>query len=475
MISDLHWKPVSELAAGLRAGDFSCRELVQAYLDRIDALDDRIHAFVTVAADQALAAGDQVDRQLARGDALPPLAGIPLGVKDSIPTQDIRTTANSRVLEHWVPESDAAAVRRLRAAGAIILGKTNLNEFGWALPADDDLAPPTRSPWNPELAAIGSSTGSGAAVAAGFCAAAIGTDGGGSVRLPAGQNGLIGLKPTHGRVSRLGMDASSMSEISPLSRTVTDAALMLTAMSGYEPDDPLSWPVAPPDYAAGLHGDIRGLKIGVPWTYIASTEPEPEVTAAFAAGLDALGSRGVEIVDVTIPGLADARAANFIVLNAEAYADHAATLRAHPDRYGPSALRYHWMGAFLTAADYLNAKRVGRRIRHLVQEQFTSLQALATPTSPVVTAEAARRPGAHRKGANAAFTAPFNLTGHPAVSVPAGMSAATGLPIGMQLIGPLYSEESLLQLAFAHEQATNWSSRHPTLGVDALRPVTEPA
>lgn len=473
MISDLHWKSMSELAAGLRAREFSGRELVQTYLDRISALDDRVHAFVTVAAEEALRAGDLVDQRLARGDAVPPLAGIPIGIKDSIPTRDIQTTANSRVLEQWVPELDAAAVRRLRAAGAIVLGKTNLNELGWALPADDDLVPPTRSPWNLELAAIGSSTGSGAAVAAGFCAAAIGTDSGGSVRLPAGQNGLIGIKPTHGRVSRLGMDASSISEISPLARTVTDAALLLTALSGYEPDDPLSWPVEPPNYASGLHGDVRGLKIGVPWTYIASTEPEPEVTAAFADGLDALRSCGAKIVDVTIPGLADARAANFIVLNAEAYADHAPTLRAHPDQYGPSALRYHWMGAFLTAADYLNAKRVGRRIRHLVQEQFTSLYALVTPTSPVVTAEAARRPGAHRKGVNAAFTAPFNLTGHPAVSIPAGMSAATGLPIGMQLTGPLYGEETLLQLAYAHEQATNWSSLHPTLDVGRLTSATE--
>ena len=473
MESPLYWQSVSALATGLRGRAFSCRELVQTYLDRIDALDGRVRAFVTVARDEALAEADGVDQRIAAGEALPPLAGIPIGVKDSIPARGIRTTANSRVLEHWVPEADAAPVRRLREAGAIILGKTNLNEFGWALPQETDLFPPTQNPWNPERAAIGSSTGSGAAVAAGFCAAALGTDGGGSTRLPAGQNGLIGIKPTHGRVSRLGMDAVSISEISPLARTVTDAALLLTAMSGYEIGDPASWPMPTPDYAGMLQLDMRGVRIGVPRSYIATVELEPEVEAAFADALDQFRSLGAEIVDVTIPGLPDTRAANFVVLNSEVYADHATTLRTQPDKYGRSAFRYHWMGAFLTAADYLNAQRVGRRIRGLVQEQFSNVAALATPTSPVVTSEAARQPGAHRRGTNASFTAPFNLTGHPAISIPAGISASTGLPIGVQLVGPLYGEEILFQLGYAHEQATDWSSKHPQLDVEMLSPVAD--
>ena len=458
MSEPLHERSLIDLATALRARGLSSRELVQHYLERIRAFDGRFNAFVTVAEEQALPLADETDRRLQAGEALPPLAGIPIAVKDSIPTAGIRTTANSRLLECWIPHADAIAIRRLRDAGAIVLGKTNLNEFGWALPAENDLTPPSRNPWNPEYAAIGSSSGSGAAVSAGFCAAAIGTDGGGSARLPAGQNGLVGIKPNHRRVSRSGMDDSSISEICPMTRTVADAALMLATMAGYERDDWQSWPEPVPAYAEHLTADVRGWRIGIPRRDIEAAGPEAEVADAFEAGLDGLRRLGVELVDVVIPGLADARAANFVVLNVEAHAAHLPTLRAKPERYGHSALVYHWMGGFLTATDYLNAKQIGLRVRGLVEEQFQDVRALVTPTSPVVTAEAARRPESHRRGANAAFTSPFNLTGHPAISVPAGISASTGLPIGFQFVGPLFDELTLFQLAHAYERITPWST-----------------
>lgn len=456
-------RSLTDLASQLRGGELSSQALVQACLTRIGSFDQQLHAFITVAAEQALALAEEADRQLGTGNDLPPLTGLPIAVKDSIPTRGLRTTANSRLLEHWVPESDAAAIARLRAAGAIIIGKTNLNEFGWSLPADQDLVPPPRNPWNPEYQAIGSSSGSGVAAAAGFCTAAIGTDGGGSARLPAGQHGLVGIKATHGRVSRLGMDASSMSEISPLTRTVADAATLLTIMSGYEAGDPHGWPVPPPPFANQLDADVRGWRIGVPWSHIEAADLEPEVAAAFQAGLDEVRRLGAETVAVDLPDLADARAANFIVLNAEGYTEHATSLRRDGDRYGASARRYRWMGAFLSAADYLNAKRVGRQARAAVEGCFREVRALVTPTSPVVTAEAARRPGSHRKGHNATFTAPFNITGHPAISIPCGMSTSTGLPIGLQLVGALYDETSLFQLAHAYEQATPWRTMRPPL------------
>ncbi|MGH2559737.1 MAG: amidase, partial [Thermomicrobiales bacterium] len=259
-----HERSLTDLAASLDARELTSRELVDLYLERIRSFDRRFNAYVTVAEEEAVRQADETDRRRRTGEVLPPLAGIPIAVKDSIPTAGIRTTANSRLLEHWVPDEDAAAIRQLRDAGAIVLGKTNLNEFGWALPAESDLTPPARNPWNPSYAAIGSSTGSGAAVAAGLCAAAIGTDGGGSARLPAGQNGLAGIKPTHRRVSRLGMDDSSISEICPMGRTVADVALMLTAMAGYEEQDWQSWPEPCPSFSEQLTADVRGWRIGVP-------------------------------------------------------------------------------------------------------------------------------------------------------------------------------------------------------------------
>jgi aspartyl-tRNA(Asn)/glutamyl-tRNA(Gln) amidotransferase subunit A len=342
-----------------------------------------------------------------------------------------------------------------------VLGKTNLNEFGWALPTDDDLVPTAKNPWNPEYAAIGSSSGSGIAVAAGFVPGAIGTDGGGSTRLPAGQHHLVGIKATHELVSRTGMDNSLISEISPMARTVADTALLLSVMagSGTEP---------PPDYLARLETTIDGWRLGVPRRLIESAGLEPDVADAFAETLENLRSLGAELVDIELPGMAQARAANFVVLNAQAFAEHEVSLRRHPELYGQSARVYHWMGAFLSASDLLDAQVIRRRVQELVQDIFADVRAIVTPTSPVVTAEAARKPEAHRRGSNAVFTSPFNLTGHPAMSVPGGFSVSTGLPIGIQLVGPLFDELTLFQIGHAIERASNWSERRilePTVAV----------
>jgi Asp-tRNA(Asn)/Glu-tRNA(Gln) amidotransferase A subunit family amidase len=206
---------------------------------------------------------------------------------------------------------------------------------------------------------------------------------------------------------------------------------------------------------------LSGWRIGVPKKYVATAPVEPEVQQSFDDGLKALERLGAIIIDLEIPGLAEARMTNFVVLNAEAYTEHAVSLRAHPEKYGHSAYVYHWGGAFLSASDYLNAKEAGRQFRQIVQSQFDSVRAIALPTSPFVSSEAARRPGIHRTGIGACFTSPFNLTGHPALSVPCGISSI-GLPMGMQLIGPLFDELSLLQISFAYEQATEWHTLHPS-------------
>lgn len=465
MRPELAFASISELAAALRAGDVTATELVQGYVERIRATDSTLRSFITVAEEQALAAAAEADKAFREGRAQNLLTGIPIAVKDNINVAGMPLTNNSRVMAEYVPTTDAPPIRNLRAAGAIILGKTNLNEFGWALPNEQDLKPTPFNAWNPKYAAVGSSSGSGAAAAAGLCAAAVGTDGGGSSRLPAGQSNLIGLKATHGRISRYWQDSSTISEICAMTRTVLDTAIMLNEMVSYEPDDPQSSPMPKPDYVAELEADISGWRVGVPRKYVESAPLEPSIRQAFEDALQVLARLGVEVVDVSIRGLAEARAANFVVLNGETFVKHQQSMRATPELYGRSAYLYHLQGAFVAASDYVAAKIMGAKVREIVSRTLREnrLRALVTPTTAFVTAERARQPGQHGKGVNASFTAPFNLTGQPALSMPAGFDAETGIPIGVQLVGANYDELSLLQLAAAYEKATDWHTRHPQL------------
>jgi aspartyl-tRNA(Asn)/glutamyl-tRNA(Gln) amidotransferase subunit A len=450
-LADIADATLTQLVGRLHSGEITSVEIVSTFLERIDRLDARWHAFITVAGAPALERAARFDARRRAGQFVPPLGGIPVGVKDSVPTAGIRTTANSRLLADWVPTTSAAAIDTLESAGGVVLGKTNLNEFAWALPSSDDLYPAPPNPWNPRYLAIGSSSGSGVAVAAGLAPAALGTDAGGSARLPAGQLGLVSLKPTRGRVSHVGAGRSTITEISPICRTVSDTALLLGALGGH------------PEPVSNLVVDVRGWRVGVPHRFVESATIDPEVQSAFDASLTVLARLGVDLVDLDIAGLADARMANFVVLNAEAHAEHASSLRRHPERYGDSARAYHWMGAFLSAAEYLSALELGRRVCDVLQSGFADVRALLTPVTPFVTAEAARRPEVHRAGLGAAFTSPFNLTGHPALVVPAGSSASTGLPIGLQLVGALDADATLLQLGHAFERATDWTGRRPTV------------
>jgi len=460
MSDDVVFASIAELAGLYRRRVVGPVEATRLFLDRIDRFDPQLHSFITVAADHALADARTAERRLADGDD-GPLVGVPIAVKDALATRGIRTTGNSRLLEHWVPDHDAAAVARLRAAGAVLVGKTNLNEFGWSLPSPDDLCPPPRNPWSPQYAAIGSSSGSGAAVSAGLVTAALGTDGGGSVRLPAGQMGLVGCKATHALISRVGsLHAGTLSNIGPLARTVEDAAILLNSLAAYDAADPDARPRPQTDYTHGLGDGIAGVRVGVPWGYIESVPVEPEVRTAFDAALADLTRLGAIISRVELPALEHARTANFVVLNGEHYLAHETVLRSHWALHGRSARLYLAQAAFLSSSDYLRAREVGWMVRRMVDEVLGDVHVLAMPTSPVVTAEAARQPGAHRRGINASFTAPFNLMGHPAFSVPCGVSAV-GLPIGFQLVGGWYDEPILLRVAYAYERLTSWHTVRP--------------
>lgn len=420
---------IVDLATLVRSREVSATDLVSASLDRIAATDGRLHAYVTVDADGALAAAASLDAELARVGPRSLLHGIPIAVKDNIPTRGLRTTYNSRAYEQWVPDHEPPTVRRLRGAGAVIVGKTNLNEFGWSIPSDDDLVSPPRNPWNTAHRAVGSSSGSAVAVAAGTVVAALGTDGGGSTRLPASQMGLVGLKPTWSTDSGTGTLVDEVSVISVLARSAADAAAVHVAMTGAS--------------AAAAEPMTR---LAVPRRQIADLPVEPEVTAAFEDSLRTLAEMGIELVDVDVPHLPAARDANFVLITALSHADHRGDLHDRESLIGESTHRYLRLGAALGAADYLDGRAMATAFGRELDTATAGCAGLVTPVSTVVTTAAARRPGEHSRGLNASFTAPFNLTGRPAISIPSHTSEE-GIPIGLQVAGRPGAEARLLDLA----------------------------
>jgi len=448
----VHLLSVTEAASRIRDGSLKPPEYVEALADRARRLDPLLRCIVTLAAETALADAQVTEHEILHGTWRGPLHGIPIGVKDCIATAGLRTTANSRLLIDWVPEKDAPSMAAIRRAGAIVLAKLNLNEFAWSIPSEEDLCPPPRNPWGPDHLAMGSSSGSAVAVASGICPAALGTDAGGSVRQPASNCGVAGLKPTHGLIDSSGaFGPPSICDVGPIARTVEDVALLLEGMTGM------------PGFVDRVKKPVRGARVGVPRRHIDEARPDPEVAAAFAEALLGLAQLGIEIVEVEVEGLADAAAADFLVLNVEAFAAHREWLRTRIVDYGPSARVYHTQGAFLSATDYMAAVRVGEVVRHRLEQALAVVDVLATPVVPVVTAEDARASKARpHTGGTAIFTAPFNLTGHPAISVPGGMSAA-GIPIGLQLAGRLGGDADLLAIACAYQQATPWHTMRPPL------------
>lgn len=448
---ELHYLSLAEVSARMRRREVSPVEVLEHELERIRRLDGVLHSLTAVAEEESLAAAREAERAFAAGAARGPLQGVPVTFKDVMDVKGMPTTGNSRVYQDRQPTADAAVAARLRAAGAILLGKANLNELGWSIPSDADLFPPVRNPWSPERQAIGSSSGSGAATAAGFCYASLGTDGGGSARLPAGQMGLVGLKPTRGRVPKAGLIGSgSVSEISVLARTAEDARLVFAAIAD----------AAPERVRTALNGRLDALTLGVPRAYIDAIEVDPEVLASFEAGLAVLRGLGVTIREIALPDFAYARDANFVMINVESFSRNEATLRATPELLGRATRRYLTMGAFASGADYVRAQRVAAHFQRLLDERFREVDGIVTPTSPVITAEAARAPSSHRRGINASFTSPFNLTGLPGISIPAGISQL-GIPIGLQAAGPAGSEGLLLDIAEAFGRETGSAALHP--------------
>ena len=450
---------IAEAQRLIRRGDLSPLDLVEAYVARIRRLDPQLNAFVTVTEERAVERARALEAELAGGRWRGPLHGIPIALKDNIDTAGVRTTAGSAVFADRVPDEDAEVVTRLEAAGAIVLGKLNMHEFAYGGTSAFAWSGPVRNPWDVDRIPGGSSGGSGAAVAARLCAGALGTDTGGSVRIPAAHCGIVGLKATYGLASIRGIVplGVSLDHVGPMCRTVADAALMLQAMAGYDPRGIASIEAEIPDYASALRRPTLALRLGVPRAFY--EDVDPQVLAAVERALGVLGDLTAGTRDVELPPLPEAR-----TVGVEAYAYHADLLDERRDLYDPSTLERIEGGAEMSAADYAEARYQLTLVRKAIAAVFDDVDILVTPTlvQLPVSIEEARASPLEVTGILIRNTAPFNGYGTPAITVPCGFSRE-GLPIGLQLCGRALGEVDVLALAHAYEQATEWHERTPPL------------
>ncbi|HXK30801.1 MAG TPA: amidase [Candidatus Binatia bacterium] len=462
---NLFYLTITEAAAGLRRKDFSPVELTKACLARIEAIDGKLHSFITLTAELALRQAEQAEKELHSGNDRGPLHGIPIALKDLYMTKGIRTTCHSAVLENWTPDHDATTVTKLQEVGTILLGKLGMHEFAFGGPSIDAPFPAVRNPWNTAHIPGGSSSGPGAALAAGLCYGALGSDTGGSIRTPSSHCAVVGIKPTYGRVSRFGVVPLSWSldHAGPMARSVEDCAILLQTIAGYDAKDPASTNLAVPDFRAVLRDGIKGLRVGVPrahW-FDENKGTDPETEAVFDNALKTLESLGAVIVKIDGKAFSIARKANQTILVCEAYAYHEKTLQATPMKFGSSVRRRMLEGAFLSAADYITALRARSVLNDQICANFTRVDVFAVPG-------AARPPEAfegmdpNEQNLRPNFTNPFNLTGLPAISVPCGFTSGN-LPVGLQIVAQPFEEATCFRVAYAYEQATEWHKKMPPL------------
>jgi aspartyl-tRNA(Asn)/glutamyl-tRNA(Gln) amidotransferase subunit A len=468
MANELCWMTVTELAHGMRAGAFSPVEVTQAHLERIAALNPQLEAYLTITAEHALTAAARAEAELRSGCDRGPLHGVPYSLKDVFATQGVRTTAGSAILADWVPDEDAAAKVCMDAAGAVMLGKVNTHEFAFGA-TTQNIHARTKNPWDRTRIPGGSSGGSGAAVAAGLSTVSLGTDTGGSVRCPALFNGIVGLKPTYGRVSCHGVVSQSwtVDHVGPLTRSVADAAAVLQVVAGFDSRDHFSSRAPVPDFSHGLGKSVRGLKVGIPCELM-EHPLEPAVEAAFSAARATFTELGAIVKDISVPRLATAADVSLDIVMPETTARHAEWLNTRPQDYGADVLELLEQGRVL-APNYIRANRLRQQLRFdLELTLHDEVDLLLTPGAPSV-APRIGQPTIQLGGEDVdfltaliRFLSPFSLTGLPALTVPAGFDDQS-LPVGIQLIGSSFDEVTVLQAGDAFEQATKWSQCHPTL------------
>ena len=465
LTGDLHHLTIAEGARLIGEGELSPVTWTERLLERIDAVDPLLDAFITVTGSRALSQATRAEKEIQNGHRRGPLHGVPFALKDVIDTAGIRTTASSKVCADRVPGRDAAVVRRIEAAGAIILGKLTTHEFAQGGPSFDLPWPPARNPWDRRRFTGSTSSGAGAAVAAGLTPAALGTDQGGSVRHPAAHCGLVGLKPTNGLVSRMGAIPNSYSFdcVGPMTWTVEDCAIVLQAIAGYDPEDPASTDVTIPDYRAALSGDVRGMKVGLVRHFHASDiATDAEVKAGVERGAEVLGRLGAEVREVRLPPLADFAACQWTITCAELNAVHEEDLRHRLGDFGENT-RYRLVpGAMIGAVDYVQAQRLRRDLIRRIDAVFEDVDVLLTATVPVLAPLIEDMQLASIFSSRGGMNMAFSVGGGPAVAVCCGFSAA-GLPLSMQIAGRPFDDASVLRLAHAYEHATPWRDRRPPI------------
>lgn len=442
---------LAALSRAIRRGEVSPLQATQDCLREIEGRDEELNSFLTVTGDEAMAEARERTEELAQGRWRGPLHGVPIGLKDLLCTRGIRTTAGSRILADWLPREDATVVRRLRDAGAISLGKQHMHEFAFGATGQNAHYGRAFNPRDPERLTGGSSSGSAAAVGGGLCYGSIGSDTGGSIRCPAALCGLVGLKPTYGRVPRTGVVplAWSLDHLGPITRTVEDAALMLEAMAGHDPADGTSARIAVPAYTRDLGRGVRGLKLAVPREYFWDVI-QPGVEEQVRAAISRLVAEGAEVREISLQTMDLVQAAQSVIICAEATAFHRDSMRAQSDQYGRSILERLLMGLFLDSSDYLAALRARRRVRDELLGHLREVDVILTPTVPIVAPVAGQNARAGTIVAPAQYymvrnTFLFNHTGLPAISVPCGQSES--LPVGLQIAGRPWDEAMLLRIA----------------------------
>jgi aspartyl-tRNA(Asn)/glutamyl-tRNA(Gln) amidotransferase subunit A len=470
-MAELVWASMGELARLIATKAVSPVEVVQAHLDRVEALDGKLRAFITVMAESARRAARAAEAALTSRERIGPLHGVPVGLKDLYCTKGVRTTGGSRLLAEWAPTEDATVVTRLAAAGAIMLGKLNMHEFAYGPEGLNEHYGTCWNPWDPGTHRFcgGSSSGSGAAVAAGLCPGALGSDTGGSIRIPSSLCGLTGIKPTYGRVSRAGVLplAWSLDHVGPMCRSAADCALMLGAMAGPDPRDPSTSARPVPDYGAALTGQVRGLRVGLLRRSFLESAGAPQREAVEQA-VRTLEGQGASIREVALEQMRYAAGAVAAVISVEAYTYHEAWLKTRAGEYGRDVRERLLPGAFVSGADYLRGQRVRGLIRDEMDRALSEVDVLIAPTLPIAAppvdareVDIDGRPHPVRASL-VRYTRPFNASGHPAASMPCGFTA-DGLPIGMQVIGRSFDEATVLRVADAYQRLTDWHTRRPPL------------
>ena len=463
-MKDLHWLTAAEISAAYAARRLSPVELVKALLARIAKFEPKMHAFIQLDGDAALAAAQVAEKEFRAGRMRGPLHGVPVGIKDIIDIAGQTTTCHSKILLKNIAREDAEVISRLRAAGAIFLGKLSLHEFAIGGPSFDLPFPPARNPWNVEHHPGGSSSGSGTALAAGFVPLALGTDTGGSIRNPAGTCGVVGLKPTYGLVSRRGVFplAFTLDHIGPMTRSVRDAALALDVLAGHDARDPGSAAVAQSGYGADLERGARGLRVGFVRHFHEEDMPaHPEVSAALAAAAHVMRREGATVTDIKLPRLQDLAGVQRVFMQAESWAVHANWLRERPGDYAALSRRKLMGGAFLSAGDYVHAQQRRLQLTDAVNAAFRDVDVLLCANSLDPACRIDDEEEVARTYPRQA-RAPFNLTGHPALAMMCGLSKA-GLPIAVQMVARMHDEVTLLRAAAAYERATEWHTRRPPM------------